>query len=210
MCAEAVKNQRARVVIDGYTAEGLGVGRLDNGMAVFVPGAARGDVLTIRLVQVRKHFAYGRIEEILTPSSARVPVDCPQFPRCGGCDFRHLTYEEELDLKARRVQDALVRLGGIDAPLPEIVPSPRVLRYRNKTASDIPDGKVCAYEVLNRKELLSFHGDLKLWLLQNGLDANVNSGITVEQGGNRTVAELKQEREQQREQQHTTTHEHEF
>lgn len=85
-----------------------------------------------------------------------------------------------------------------------------VLRYRNKTASDIPDGKVCAYEVLNRKELLSFHGDLKLWLLQNGLDANVNSGITVEQGGNRTVAELKQEREQQREQQHTTTHEHEF
>ena len=74
-----------------------------------------------------------------------------------------------------------------------------VLRYRNKTASDIPDGKVCAYEVLNRKELLSFHGDLKLWLLQNGLDANVNSGITVEQGGNRTVAELKQEREQQRE-----------
>ena len=65
-------------------------------------------------------------------------------------------------------------------------------------------------EVLNRKELLSFHGDLKLWLLQNGLDANVNSGITVEQGGNRTVAELKQEREQQREQQHTTTHEHEF
>lgn len=84
------------------------------------------------------------------------------------------------------------------------------LSYRNKTASDIPDGKVCAYEVLNRKELLSFHGDLKLWLLQNGLDANVNSGITVEQGGNRTVAELKQEREQQREQQHTTTHEHEF
>lgn len=132
MCAEAVKNQRARVVIDGYTAEGLGVGRLDNGMAVFVPGTARGDVLTIRLVQVRKHFAYGRIEEILTPSSARIPVDCPQFPRCGGCDFRHLTYEEELDLKARRVQDALVRLGGIDAPLPEIVPSPRVLRYRNK------------------------------------------------------------------------------
>lgn len=85
-----------------------------------------------------------------------------------------------------------------------------VLRYRNKTASDIPDGKVCAYEVLNRKELLSFHGDLKLWLLQNGLDANINSGITMEQGGNRTVAELKREREQLREQQHTASHEHEF
>ena len=59
------------------------------------------------------------------------------------------------------------------------------------------------------KELLSFHGDLRRWLLQNGMDANINSGITMEQGGNRTVAELKQERERLREQ-HTTTHEHEF
>ena len=75
MCAEAVKNQRARVVIGGYTAEGLGVGRLDNGMAVFVPGTARGDVLTIRLVQVRKHFAYGRVEEILTPRVDVIAVE---------------------------------------------------------------------------------------------------------------------------------------
>lgn len=85
-----------------------------------------------------------------------------------------------------------------------------VRRYRNCTAADIQWEKVSAKEVVNRAELISFHPDLRAWLLQNGLDANVNSGITMEQGGNRTVAELKQEREQLREQQHTTSHEHEF
>ena len=78
-----------------------------------------------------------------------------------------------------------------------------VRRYRNKTEADIPDGKVSAYELMNRKELLSFHGDLRRWLLQNGMDANINSGITQEQGGNRTIKELKQERELQRQQEQT-------
>lgn len=84
-----------------------------------------------------------------------------------------------------------------------------VRRYRNCTAVDIQREKVSAKEVVDRAELISFHPDLRAWLLHHGLDANVNSGITMEQGGNRTVAELKQERERLREQ-HTTTHNHEF
>ena len=96
------KNDRCILTIHGYTAEGMGVGRTEGGMAVFVPQAARGDKLRVVLVKVLKNYAFGKIEEILEPSPYRVEVDCPAFGKCGGCDFRHLSYEEELWLKARR------------------------------------------------------------------------------------------------------------
>ncbi len=126
------KNDTLRITIHGYTAEGMGVGRTQEGMAVFVPFAARGDVLEVLLVKVLKHYAFGRIVSILEPSPHRIVPDCPHFGKCGGCDFRHLTYEEELWLKAHRVQDAMNRLGGFDLPLPDITGSPDTLRYRNK------------------------------------------------------------------------------
>lgn len=126
------KNEICRLTIGGYTADGLGVGRTREGFAVFVPGAARGDVLEVQLVKVLKTYAFGRIMGISEPSPYRVEPDCPHFGKCGGCDFRHLTYEEELSLKALRVQDAMNRIGGFALPLPEIVPSPALVRYRNK------------------------------------------------------------------------------
>ena len=135
------KNDTATITIHGYTAEGMGVGRTEDGMAVFVPGAAREDVLRVRLVKVLKNYAFGRIEEIVTPSPHRIPADCPAFGKCGGCDFRHLTYEEELWLKARRVHDAMTRIGGFDLPVPEITPSPEVTGYRNKAQFPVGMGE---------------------------------------------------------------------
>ena len=126
------KNDTCVITIHGYTAEGMGVGRADDGMAVFVPGAARGDRLEVLLVKVLKNYAFGKIQKILEPSPYRIQADCPHFGKCGGCDFRHLTYEEELWLKARRVHDAMERIGGFDLPIPAITGSPEVLRYRNK------------------------------------------------------------------------------
>jgi len=133
------KNDTCILTIHGYTAEGMGVGRTDQGMAVFVPGAARGDKLEVLLVKVLKNYAFGKILQILEPSPHRIEADCPHFGKCGGCDFRHLTYEEELWLKARRVHDAMTRIGGFDLPVPEICGSPEVLRYRNK--GQFPVGK---------------------------------------------------------------------
>ena len=126
------KNDICTITIHGYTAEGMGVGRTDDGMAVFVPGAAREDKLQVRLVKVLKNFAFGKIEEIVEPSPYRIAPDCPVFGKCGGCDFRHLTYEEELWLKARRVHDAMTRIGGFDLPVPDVTGSPDIEGYRNK------------------------------------------------------------------------------
>ena len=125
------KNQIHTVDIQGYTSEGAGVARLD-GMAVFVPGTVSGDRCQIRLVKVCKRHAFGRLESVEVASPHRITPDCPAFPRCGGCDFRHMTYAEELRLKQRRVWDALTRIGGFSLEVPDIVPAPTPDAYRNK------------------------------------------------------------------------------
>lgn len=125
------KNDLVTGVIEGYTAEGMGVLRAE-GMAVFVPGTARGDRCAVRIVKVLSNRAYGRVEELTEPSLHRTEVKCPVFPRCGGCDFQHLFYEEELWLKRKRVEDALRRIGGFDVEVPPVVPSPQLAGYRNK------------------------------------------------------------------------------
>ncbi len=124
------KNKPREGVIEGYTAEGMGVARIE-GMAVFVPRSVRGDRLLIKPVKVNKNYAYGIIERILEPSPHRTEPKCPSFALCGGCDFLHMTYEEELFLKRQRVEDALRRVGGFDITIPPVHPSERE-GYRNK------------------------------------------------------------------------------
>ena len=129
--AELVKNQLHTVTITGYTAEGFGVARIE-GRVLFVHGGIRGEICNIRILKVLKNVAYARVEEILERSPARREPDCPHYPVCGGCDFRHLSYEEELEAKRQRVEDALRRVGGVEVPVEEIIAAPDVDRYRNK------------------------------------------------------------------------------
>lgn len=125
------KNDEITLRITGMTAEGAGVGRVE-GMAVFVPYAAPGDLLRAHVVKVHKTYAFAKIEEILEPSADRVEPDCPVFGRCGGCVYRHLTYEAELKAKRQRVQDALTRIGGMPIEVPPVLGSEAVDAYRNK------------------------------------------------------------------------------
>lgn len=126
------KNDIVRLAVSGTTAEGQGVGRTEEGYVVFIPGAAEGDLLDVRILKVTKTVAYGKIEAIITPSPERVEPDCPAFPRCGGCVFRHIRYEEELRIKHRRVVDAFRKIGGIEASLRPIVGAEAPCGYRNK------------------------------------------------------------------------------
>lgn len=131
------KNQIIPLTITGMTAEGSGVGRVptaegEPGLAVFVPFTAVGDVLDCRIVKVQAHHAYGKIEQLITPSPARIPVDCPVFGKCGGCVYRHLSYEEELKYKYTRVAEALRRIGGLEIIPEAVVPCEQPDRYRNK------------------------------------------------------------------------------
>lgn len=126
------KNEIVTIEITGYTTEGNGVGRAE-GVAVFVPGAAAGDTLRVRIVKVLKNYAFGKIEEILVPSKDRIVPDCPRFSQCGGCSFRHISYEAELEAKRRRVEDAIRRIGGLEGfAVSPVLGAAKIDRYRNK------------------------------------------------------------------------------
>lgn len=125
------KNKIYRTELTGYTAEGAAVAHID-GMAVFIPGGAVGDQCDIKIIKVGKNLAFGRIEQILVRSKHRIDPDCPHAGKCGGCCYQHITYEEELRAKERKVADALRRIGGIEGVLEGITGAPEISHYRNK------------------------------------------------------------------------------
>lgn len=139
------KNRIYRAHIDGYSSEGLGIARID-GQVVFVHGAIRGEVCDVLVMKVLKNAAFGKIAALAEPSPARRQPDCPYYGRCGGCDFRHMSYEEELWAKRARVQDALTRIGGAEVTVEEILGAEQPLHYRNKSIYPIsPAGEVGFY-----------------------------------------------------------------
>ena len=122
----------ARLRVEAIAAGGDGVARND-GMAVFLPRTAPGDVVDATL-ESRGRFARGAVVSIVDPSPERVTPACPHYTRdrCGGCQLQHLSYEAQLDAKRTIVRDALQRIGKRDVAEVPIVPSPSPWRYRTK------------------------------------------------------------------------------
>ena len=142
---ELAKNQEHIVTIEGYGEGGMGVARID-GRVVFVHGALRGEKCRVLILKTLKSVAFAKVLEVVEPSCTRVTPDCPYFPRCGGCTYRHMSYEEELRLKKLRVQDNLARIGGSGVTVEEILGAADTLRYRNKAQYPVSkDGKVGFY-----------------------------------------------------------------
>ncbi len=124
----------AGIEITGIAAGGAGVGRLADGRVVFVHRTAPGDLVRVRTVRSRRSWAEAELVEVLRAGPGRREPPCPHYGRCGGCTLEHLAYAAQLDAKATIVRDALQRIGGIDRPPPEVVASPRELRYRNRVS----------------------------------------------------------------------------
>jgi len=106
-------------VID-VTAERLAYGgdaiARHDGLAIFVPFAAPGERLRVRITERKKNFARGAIDRILEPSPSRREPPCQYFGDCGGCQLQHISYEAQLESKIGFVRDALERIGRIDWP----------------------------------------------------------------------------------------------
>lgn len=126
-----VKNDVITLKIDGFSCDGAGVGRYE-GLAVFVPCAAPGDTAEVLITKVLSNRAYGKITALKEPSPHRIPPDCDIFQKCGGCAYRHISYETELSSKLEAAGEALRRIGQIDIRPETIIPSPLVCGYRNK------------------------------------------------------------------------------
>ncbi len=94
-------------------AGGDGLGFL-NGKAVFVPGVLPGERVRIRILRRRRDYDRASLVEVLEPSSRRVRPGCRYAEDCGGCDWQHIGYEEQLRQKVAVVVEALRRTGRID------------------------------------------------------------------------------------------------
>ncbi|NLL91001.1 MAG: 23S rRNA (uracil(1939)-C(5))-methyltransferase RlmD [Ruminococcaceae bacterium] len=126
-----VKNQEVTLTIEDIASDGNGVSRYMD-FVVFVPYTAVGDVITAKIVKVKKKHAFGIIVNLLKESPHRIDSGCIHFQKCGGCSLRHLDYKEELRLKKNFVVNSLNKIGNIDFPVEEVIPSPDISKYRNK------------------------------------------------------------------------------
>ena len=141
------KNQIYTAEITGLTSEGSGVCRIEN-MAVFVPETAVGDVADIKIVKVLSSYCFGIVDKLITPSPDREMRDCGVYKKCGGCVYRHISYEAECRAKDETVRSAFERIGGLFPEYDEFIPSYNSDRYRNKAQYPLAvvDGKaICGF-----------------------------------------------------------------
>lgn len=129
-----------RIEIVDINSDGVGVGRFENGKTVFVKNAVVGDVVRVGVIKETKSYDVATVEELLEPSPWRVERDCPSFLRCGGCVYRNISYEKELELKYNTVKNALKRIGKTSVELEEIAFDGEYA-YRNKVQYPIGTNK---------------------------------------------------------------------
>ena len=90
------KNRDYIMRIDDIGNDGEGIGKIE-GFTVFVKDALPQEKVSVKIVKVKKNFAYGRLMEIIEPSENRVQPKCEVYKRCGGCSLQHLSYEAQLE-----------------------------------------------------------------------------------------------------------------
>jgi 23S rRNA (uracil1939-C5)-methyltransferase len=115
----------------------MDVGRDGEGRVVFAGGGLPGESAQVALTQANKSFGRGQITSLETVSPHRIAPPCPYFVRCGGCDWQHCDYNEQVKAKRSKVVQTLSRIGGFERETLETlvapcVPSPRPFAYRNK------------------------------------------------------------------------------
>ncbi|MBL9178205.1 MAG: class I SAM-dependent RNA methyltransferase [Verrucomicrobiaceae bacterium] len=124
-------HQQLDVRIDNLTNEGAGVARVD-GWVVFVPFTLAGEFVRCRVFRNHKNFSEADLVEVLEPAPNRVTPQCTLFGQCGGCQYQHLAYEEQLRSKQRQVAELLKHMARIGHPVCEVIPSPVQYGYRSK------------------------------------------------------------------------------
>lgn len=105
------------------------------GLVVFIPFTAIGDTIRYRIVQTKKNFAFGKLENVIVPSPNRTTPLCPYFGTCGGCQLQHINYTTQLEYKRQWIEDALTRQAGLKgAVAPPLIPSEKQWAYRRRVS----------------------------------------------------------------------------
>ncbi|PHV63064.1 23S rRNA (uracil(1939)-C(5))-methyltransferase RlmD [Cyanobacterium aponinum] len=170
------------VEIDDVSSEGSGVARVDQ-QVVFIPNTVTGDRISSRIVRVKKKYAQGQLEEFRKNSAYRIRPRCIVADKCGGCQWQHIDYSYQLQLKQNQVKETLIRIGGFADLQVEPIISGEDLSYRNKV--NYPLG-------------VSHTGQIKAGYYRQGSHqiVNINQCPIQDQRLNPLLAEIKQDLQQ--------------
>jgi 23S rRNA (uracil1939-C5)-methyltransferase len=111
--APVMKNEYYDVAFEDLTHEGAGVAKIE-GFPVFVENALPDERGKIKIIKVKKGFAFGRLIELYEESKNRIEAPCPIYSQCGGCQLQHVSYEGQLVFKKKQVEQVLARIGKLD------------------------------------------------------------------------------------------------
>ena len=133
---EKNKEYIVEIVDTGYKGEGIA--KIDD-FAIFIPNAIKGEKMKIKIIKVLTSYAFGKIIEIIEPSKNRLDSDCSTYKRCGGCNLRHVKYDETLKIKQNLVQSLVNKTLKNKIKVKETIGMENPYYYRNK--AQFPIGK---------------------------------------------------------------------
>ena len=130
------KDELLEIKITDMGSDGEGIGKVD-GYTLFVKDAVIGDTVLVKIMKAKKNYAYAHLEKVITPSPFRVEPKCSYAKPCGGCTLQALDYGRQLELKASKVANNIIRIGGFDADYVRSIEEPIVgmdepYHYRGK------------------------------------------------------------------------------
>lgn len=153
---------------------GHGVGRVNN-FVIFVPDAAPGDLLQIKITQIKKTFGFGEIQSILTASKFRITPPCEYYNECGGCQLQHVSYDEQVNQKFLILERFTSKYSENQEDIP-FYKSPKEFNYRNRI------------KVHQFKDLIGFKKSKSDFVI------NIDSCLIAEDELNKKLAEIKTEK----------------
>ena len=133
---EKNKEYIVEIIDAGYKGEGIA--KIDD-FAIFIPNAIKGEKIKIKIIKVLTSYAFGKIIEIIEPSKNRLESDCSTYKRCGGCNLRHVKYDETLKIKQNLVQSLVNKTLKNKIKVKETIGMENPYYYRNK--AQFPIGK---------------------------------------------------------------------
>ncbi len=126
---EKNKEYIVKIIDNGF--EGEGIAKIDN-FTIFVSGAIKGETVKILILKVLSSHAYGKILEFIEKADSRQSEDCETYKRCGGCNLRHIKYEDTLKIKQNAVQSLVNKTLKNKIEVKETIGMENPLYYRNK------------------------------------------------------------------------------
>ncbi|MGC8942393.1 MAG: 23S rRNA (uracil(1939)-C(5))-methyltransferase RlmD [Sulfurihydrogenibium sp.] len=155
------------VKIEKIVYGGYGLAKKDK--VYFVPYTLPDEEVEVEIIEEKKDYSVAKPLRILKPSNIRQEAPCKHFTICGGCDFQHIPYQEQINIKKEILKDQLLRIGKIDIPIEKVYPS-NPFGYRNKAQFKF-DGKRLGFYKPNSYDIVDVD---YCYLLKEDLNQIIN------------------------------------